>query len=94
MARVACSPIARAVAANLVVTTLAILINNHQGASSATLTSSMATIAVEATATLGGEPDGMVHKSGNQIGDLALACPVEGARCNQHRPWHRWVAAV
>ena len=59
MAGVARSPIARAAAANLVVTTLAILINNHRGASSASLTSSMATIAVEVTATLGGELDGM-----------------------------------
>ena len=86
MAGVARSPVARAAAANLVVTTLAILINNYRGASSATLTSSMATIAVEGVATLGGEPDETVQRwQPHGVCSPLHAQPVEQACCNQLR---------
>ena len=95
MAGVARSPVARAAAANLVVTSLAILINNYRGASTATLASSLATIAVEATATLGGEPDGMVHSF---YEPYCLCLPWhplrKGASCNQHKAWRRWMVAI
>ena len=94
MAGVARSPIARAAAANLVVTTLAILVNNHRGTSSAILTSSMATIAGRPWQHWGVSQ----MERTNRWQPYVVCCPLhallERARCSQHRPWHCWVVAA